>query len=70
MAQNLKPQKPEIPYTIVMKTVVVNGKEIELPVKVYETPPKVAESKVNSTAINSFGADGSVWIRHGLPSTN
>jgi hypothetical protein len=65
-----EPQKPEIPYTVVMKKVVVNGKEVELPVKVYATPPREPESKVNSTAINSVSSDGGVWVRHGMPTTN
>ena len=71
MAQKRKElQKPEIPYTVVMKRVVVDGKEVELPVKVYETPPRVPESRANSTAINSFGADGGVWVRGGKPTLN
>ncbi len=65
-----KPEKPEIPYTVVEKTVVVDGKEVVAKVKVYETPERVLESKVNSTAVNSFAADGSVWVRHGAPTTN
>jgi hypothetical protein len=67
VGMSLKPEKPEIPYTVVMKEVVVNGKIVKLPVKVYETPPRILESRANSTAINSVCSDGGIWVRGSKP---